>query len=170
MRGWWRISLELWRRLIVNIVPIACGSMDKAFRLQHTVPFRQASLFVFIARRTHEPLLTGSNVSPPPPIDISFTYRQLRARRSFMLVKDVPLRTRRVPLLYNVYGMVIVPFWFSMVDHWTALTPFWLLTNDIKILVEYSLNLIHHANHFKFSIIQFIVHKVRPTINLYICI
>ena len=54
----------------MNVVPIACGSgsMDKAFRLQHTVPFRQASLFVFIARRTHEPLLTGSNVSPPPPI------------------------------------------------------------------------------------------------------
>ena len=23
--------IELWRRLIVNVVPIACGSMDKAF-------------------------------------------------------------------------------------------------------------------------------------------
>ena len=64
---------------VVNVVPIACGSMDKAFRLQHTVPFRQASLFVFIARRTHEPLLNSrSNVSPPPPIKdgmLSNSYR-----------------------------------------------------------------------------------------------
>ena len=42
----------------VNVVPIGCGSMDYAFRLQHTVAFRQASLFVFITLRTHEPLLT----------------------------------------------------------------------------------------------------------------
>ena len=38
------------------------------FWLQHSVAFRQASLFVFIALRTHEPLLTGSNISPPQPI------------------------------------------------------------------------------------------------------
>ena len=31
-------------------------------------------------------------------------YRQLRARRALLQVKDVPLRTRRALLLYKVYG------------------------------------------------------------------
>ena len=31
-------------------------------------------------------------------------YRQLRARRALLIFKDVPLRTRKAPLLYRVYG------------------------------------------------------------------
>ena len=38
-------------------------------------------------------------------LNISMTvYRQLRARRALLQFKDVPLRTRRVLSLYNVYG------------------------------------------------------------------
>ena len=56
-------------------------------------------------------------------------YCQLRARRALMRVKDVLLRTSRVLLLYKVYGDRA--FWFSMEHRWTALTPFWLATDDI---------------------------------------
>ena len=66
--------------LAVDALAFSCGMTEcercadwvwehgYAFWRQHTVAFRQASLFVFIALRTHEPLLTGSNVSPPQPI------------------------------------------------------------------------------------------------------
>ena len=29
-------------------------------------------------------------------------------------------------------SMVIVPFWFSLEQHWTALTPFWLSAKDMQ--------------------------------------
>ena len=35
---------------------------------------------------------------------VNLIYCQLRARKALMLVKDVPLRTRRVVSLYKVYG------------------------------------------------------------------
>ena len=37
-------------------------------------------------------------------IDIYLSWRKLRARRALKLFKDVPLRTRRALLLYEVYG------------------------------------------------------------------
>ena len=55
-----------------------------------------------------------------------YIYHHLRARRALMLFKDVPLRTRRVLSVYNVYGnsnLLVV-----IAEHlWTALMPFWLL-------------------------------------------
>ena len=60
------------------------------------------------------------------------TYRQLRARRVLLQIKDVLLRTRRALLPYTLYSNS--PFWFSTEHLWIAITPFWLSTDDIIIL------------------------------------
>ena len=62
------------------------------------------------------------------------TNRQLRARRTLLHLKDVPLRSRIVLSLYTK-SMAIVPFWFSMKHLWNAKVPFWL-SND-KLCVYY---------------------------------
>ena len=56
-------------------------------------------------------------------------YCQLRARRTFLQLKDVPLRTRRALLLYKVYGDSAL--WFSTEHLWSAVTPFWLSADDM---------------------------------------
>ena len=56
-------------------------------------------------------------------------YRQLRARRALMLFNCVLLRTRRVLLLYKVYG---VAFDAVSGSQWNIVeTPFWLSSNNI---------------------------------------
>ena len=74
----------------------------------------------------------------------SWWYRQLRARRALLQIKDVPLRTRRALLLYKVFrwepegrycctkSMAIAPFWLSTEHLWTAITPFWVSTDDMS--------------------------------------
>ena len=59
------------------------------------------------------------------------SYRQLSARRALLQVKDVPLRTRRGLSPYTLYSDSARAFWFSTEHLWTAITPFWLSTNDV---------------------------------------
>ena len=70
----------------------------------------------------------------------SFVCRQLRARRALLQLKDVPLRTRRVLLLYKVNGnsallvlngtslicnnaLLTLSWWCILIDHYCSLTP-----------------------------------------------
>ena len=79
----------------------------------------------------------------------------MRARRAFSLFNDVPLRTRRVLLLYkHTKSMSIAPFWFSLEYCWTALTPFWLST-DNTFLHSYSKSVIRNKLEMLFIHMQF---------------
>ena len=52
------------------------------------------------------------------------TYRQLRVSRALMIIKDVPLRTRRV------HCIAIPPLWLSTEHLLTVITPFWFSADE----------------------------------------
>ena len=66
---------------------------------------------------------TGRENNSPMLLYLEEYNRQLRARRALTLFIDAPLRTRRALSLSNVD---------SDLHHWSALTPFWLSSNNIR--------------------------------------
>ena len=79
----------------------------------------------------HMLTLTSVHLANCRPMNMSWTSRQLRARRALSIFKDVPLRTRRARSLYRVYEIAPFCSWFSTEYDWMVIAPFWLSTDEV---------------------------------------
>ena len=73
------------------------------------------------------------------------TYRQLRARRALLQLKDVPLRTRRVLLLYKVNGnraLLVLNWRYGLPLHGPVSQRVWLITSFLNTQFPIELRLI----------------------------
>ena len=61
--------------------------------------------------------------------------RQLRARRALSILKDSPLRTRRVRLLYSVFSDSTLLLQISMEHIWIEIVSFWLSADQNILFV-----------------------------------